>query len=85
MVGGTVMNTSTTQHFVILLTSETEYVAMAPGAKTALFTKAVLDFLQPEPASKIIDLIEGNQGAIAIAELADSEYPCMIIMEIIVY
>ena len=41
---------------------------MAQGAKTALFTKAVLDFLQPELASEIIDLFEDNQGAIAIEE-----------------
>ena len=46
MVGGTVVNASrTTQHCVTLSTSETEYVAMAQGVKTALFTKAVLDFL----------------------------------------
>ena len=41
MVGSTVVNASST----ILLVSEAEYVAMAQGAKTALFTKAVLDFL----------------------------------------
>ena len=41
---------------------------MAQGAKTTLFTKAVLDFLQPEPAGEITDLFEENQGAIAIAE-----------------
>ena len=43
-------------------------VAMAQGAKTALFTKAVLDFLQPELANETIDLFGNNQGAIAIAE-----------------
>ena len=41
---------------------------MAQGAKTALFTKAVLDFLQPELANETIDLFEDNQGAIAKAE-----------------
>ena len=46
MVGGTVVNaSSTTQHCITLSTSEAEYVAMAQGVKTALFTKAVLDFL----------------------------------------
>ena len=59
---------STTQHCATLSTRETEYVAMAQGAKTALFTKAVLDFLQPELADETIDLFEDNQGAIAIAE-----------------
>ena len=70
MVGGTVVNASSTaqQHCVTLSTSETEHVAMAQGAKTTLFTKAVLDFLQPELTSETIDLFEDNQGAIAIAE-----------------
>ena len=69
MVGGTIANaSSTTQHCVTLSTSDAEYVAMAQGAKTALFTKAVLDFLQPELANGTIDLFEDNQGAIAIAE-----------------
>ena len=68
MVGGTVVNAgSTTQHCVTPFTGEAEYVAMAQGAKTALFIKAVLDFLQPEPANETIDLFEDNQGAIAIA------------------
>ena len=49
MLGGTVVNaSSTTLYCVTLSTSEAEYVAMAQGAKTALFTKAVLDFLQAE-------------------------------------
>ena len=42
MVGGTVLNaSSTTQHCVTFSTinSEAEYVAMAQGAKTALFTQ----------------------------------------------
>ena len=53
---------------LFLLDSEAEYIAMAQGTKTALSTKAVLDFLQPELASKIIDLFEDNQGAIVNAE-----------------
>ena len=68
MVGRTIANArSTTQHCVTLSTSEAEYVAMAQGAKIALFTKAVLDFLQRELASETVDLFEDNQGAIAIA------------------
>ena len=59
---------STTQHCVTLCTSEAEYVAMAQGAKTALFTRAVLAFLQPQLVGRIIDLFEDNQGAIAMAE-----------------
>ena len=69
MVGGTVVNaSSTTQHCVTLSTSEAEYVAMTQGAMAALFTKAVLDFLQLELANETIDLIEDSQGAIAMAE-----------------
>ena len=69
MVGGIVVNaSSTTQQCVTLSTSEAEYVAMAQEAKTALFTKTVLDFLQPELANETTDLFEDNQGAIAIAE-----------------
>ena len=69
MVEGTVVNaSSTTQHCVTRFASEAKYVAIAQGAKTTLFTKAVLDFLRPELASETIDLFEDNQGAIAIAE-----------------
>ena len=69
MVGSTVVNASSnTHHCVTLSTNEAEYVAIAQGAKTALFTKAVLDFLQPELPSGTIYLFEDNQGAIAIAE-----------------
>ena len=69
MLGGTsAVASSTTQHCVTLSTSEAEYVAMAHGAKTALFTRAVLNFLQPHLVGRIIDLFEDNQGAIAMAE-----------------
>ena len=69
MVEGTVVNaSSTTQHYVTRSTREPEYVAMAQGEKTALFTKAVLDFLQPELANETTYLFEDNQGPIAIAE-----------------
>ena len=69
MVGGTVVNaSSTTRHCITLSTSEAKYGAMPQGAKTALFTTAVLEFLQPELANETIDLFEDNQGAIAIAE-----------------
>ena len=69
MVGGTVVNaSSTTQHCVTLSTSEAEYVAMAQGENTVLFTKAVLNFLQPELANETIELFEDSRGAIAKAE-----------------
>ena len=59
---------STTQHCVTLSTSEAEYVAIAQGTKTALFTRAVLVFLRPRLVGRIIDLSEDNQGAIAMAD-----------------
>ena len=69
MLGGTsVIASSTTQHCVTLSTNEAEYVAMAQGAKTALFTMAVLAFLQPQLFGRIIVLFENNQGAIAMSE-----------------
>ena len=69
MVGGTVVNaSSTTQHCATLSTSEAEYVAMAQGENTVLFTEAVLNFLQPELANETIEFFEDNQGAIAKAE-----------------
>ena len=69
MLGGTsVIASSTTQHCVTLSTSEAEYVAMAYDAKTALFTRAVLAFLQPQLVGRMTDLFEDNQVAIAMAE-----------------
>ena len=74
MLGGTsVIGSSTTQHCVTLSTSEAclglfTRAVLAHGAKTALFTRAVLAFLQPQLVGRIIDLFEDNQGAIAMAE-----------------
>ena len=62
MVGGTALSaSSTTQHFATLSTGEAEYVAMAQGAKITLFTKAVLDFLQPELTIETIDLFQDTK------------------------
>ena len=49
MLGGSVVSaTSTTQHCITTLsTSEAEHVAMANGVKNALFSRAVLEFVQP--------------------------------------
>ena len=41
---------------------------MAQGAKTDLFTWAVLAFLQPQLVGRTIDLFEDNQSAIAMGE-----------------
>ena len=63
----------TTRHRVTPSTSEAEYVAMAQGAKTAWFTRALLAFLQPQLDGRIIVLFGDNQGAIATAENPISE------------
>ena len=59
---------STTQHCVTLSTSEAAYVAMSHGAKTALATKAVFNFVQPHLSSRAIDMYEDNEGTKALAE-----------------
>lgn len=62
-VGSTVVNAnSSTQHYVTRSTSEADHVATAQGAKTALFTEAVLDFLQPGPVRQRIGLFERQPG-----------------------
>ena len=69
MLGGTVISaSSSTQHCVTLSTSEAEYVAITQGARMILFTKAVLEFLQPQISGRTVDVFEDNQGAIALAE-----------------
>lgn len=69
MVGGPVMSASSTTQQLL--------VAMAQGAKTALFTKAMLDFMQPKIGRKIIDLLEDNQKGIAMAEQIDARCHCI--------
>ena len=63
-VGGS----STTQHCVTLSTSESKYVALAHGAKTALVTRAVLDFVQTHLSGRAIGMYEDGEGAKTLAE-----------------
>ena len=65
---------STTQHCVTLSTSEAEYDAMTHGAKTALATKAVLDFVQPHLSGRAIDMYDDNEGENALAENLQSSH-----------
>ena len=53
---------STTQHCVMPSTSESGYVAMAQGEKTALFAKPLLDLMQPRFVRETVDLFEDNLG-----------------------
>ena len=65
---------STTQHCVILSTSEAEYDALAHGANTASAIKAVLDFVQPHFSDRAFDMYEDNEGAKALAENPQSSH-----------
>ena len=58
----------TTQHSVILPTSEEECVAMVHGTKIALAIRAVLDFVQPHLSGEYTNMYEDNEGAKALAE-----------------
>ena len=65
---------STTQHCVILSTSEAECDALAHGANTASAIKAVLDFVQPHFSDRAFNMYEDNEGAKALAENPQSSH-----------
>ena len=68
-LGGTVVSHAIkTQHVVLLLTSEEEYIAAEDGVKEALFVRAVLVFIAPETSGASIKVFEDNQGARALIE-----------------
>ena len=63
-LGGIVVShASKTQHVVSLSTSEAEYIAAEDGLKEALFVRAVLSCIAPEPSWASIKVLEDNQGA----------------------
>ena len=59
---------SRTQKCVSQSTSEAEYLAMGDGVKEALFVNGMLQFLRPSAKPRKIDVLEDNEGAIALAE-----------------
>ena len=59
---------SRTQKCITLSTSEAEYVGMGDGVKEALFVNGLLVFLRPSDKNGEIQLLEDNEGAIALAE-----------------
>ncbi|CAB1102057.1 unnamed protein product [Ectocarpus sp. CCAP 1310/34] len=68
-VGGTVVSHgSKTQSIVSLSSTEAEYIAAGEGVKEALFVRDVLSFVAPEPSGSSIQVLEGNQGAIALVQ-----------------
>ncbi|CAB1105836.1 unnamed protein product [Ectocarpus sp. CCAP 1310/34] len=66
-VGGTVVSHgSKTQRIVSLSSTKAEYIAAEEGVKEALFVRAVLSFVAPETSGSSIEVLEDNQGAIAL-------------------
>ena len=59
---------SRTQKCVSQSTSEAEYLAMGDSVKEALFVNGMLQFLRPSRKPRKIDVVEDNEGAIALAE-----------------
>ena len=58
---------SRTQKCVSQSTSEAEYLAMGDGVKEALCLNGMLRFLRPSRKPRKIDVLEDNEGAIALA------------------
>ncbi|CAB1112739.1 unnamed protein product [Ectocarpus sp. CCAP 1310/34] len=68
-VGGTVVSHgSKTQSIVSLSATEAEYIAAEDGVKEALFVRAVQSFVVPETSGSSIQVLEDNQGAIALVQ-----------------
>ena len=59
---------SRTQKCVSQSTAEAEYLAMGVGVKEALFVNGMLQFLRPSRKPRKIDVLENNEGAIALAD-----------------
>ena len=69
MLGDTAIGwKSSTQKCVTTATCEAEYVALCDASNEALFTRAVLVFLQPELSGMRVDIFGDNEGAKAIAD-----------------
>ena len=59
---------SSTQKCVTTATCEAEYVALCDATKEALFTRAVLVFLQSELSGMRVYIFGDNEGAKVIAD-----------------
>ena len=69
MLGDTAIGwKSSTQKCVTTATCEAEHVALCDAPKEALFTRAVLVFLQPKLSGMRVDTFGDNEGAKAIAD-----------------
>ena len=73
MLGDTAIGwKSSTQKCLTTATCEAEYVALCDASKDALFTRAVLVFLQPELSGMRVDIFGDKEGAKAIADNSSS-------------
>ena len=80
MLGDTAIGwESSTQKCVTTATCEAEYIALCDASKEALFTSAVLVFLQPEPSGMQVDVFGDNEGAEAVADSPSSASRCTYI------
>ena len=69
MLGDTAIGwKSSTQKCVTTVACEAEYVALCSASEEALFTKAVLVFLQPELSGMRVDIFGDDAGVKAIAD-----------------
>ena len=69
MLGDTTIGwKNSTQRCVTTATCEAEYVALCDASKEALFTRAVLVFIQPELSGMRVDICGDNEVAKAIAD-----------------
>ena len=69
MLGDTVVNVdNTTQHCMPRPTSEAKYVTMPQGTNITLFTRAMLELLQPQRLCRAMGSFEDNQRESALAE-----------------
>ncbi|CAB1111208.1 unnamed protein product [Ectocarpus sp. CCAP 1310/34] len=53
---------------IVSLSTEAEYIAVGEGVKEALFVRAVLSFVAPETSGSSIQVLEDNQGTIALVQ-----------------
>ena len=62
LANAAVYQTSRTQHFVTLSTTEAEYVALAEGAKEGMFVRAVMSFTTQRVRNYFDGGQRGGQG-----------------------
>ncbi|CAB1101401.1 unnamed protein product [Ectocarpus sp. CCAP 1310/34] len=62
------LGSSKTQSIVALSSTEVEYIAAGEGVKEVLFVGAVLSSVAPETSGSSIQVLEDNQGAMALVQ-----------------